>query len=43
MGWSLSDTGYRVQGYFDREQNALFFDLKTATILDTNKKEDEMN
>jgi hypothetical protein len=43
MGWSLSDTGYRVQGYFDREQNALFFDLKSATILDANKKEVDMN
>ncbi|MPL99690.1 hypothetical protein SDC9_45910 [bioreactor metagenome] len=43
MGWSLSDTGYRIQGCFDREQNALFFDLKSATNLDANKKESDMD
>jgi hypothetical protein len=42
MGWDLVESGYRIQGAYDRDQNALFFDLKTATSLDVNKKESDM-
>lgn len=31
MGWNLKESGYRIQGTYDRDQSALFFDLKEAT------------
>lgn len=42
MGWNLIETGYKIQGLYDRDQGALFFDLKTAASLDMSRKESEM-
>lgn len=42
MGWDLIESGYRIQGSYDRDQSALFFDLKTATSLDVNRKKSDM-
>lgn len=32
-GWDLSKTGYRINGSILREENAMLFDLNTATAL----------
>ncbi len=33
MGWNLEESGYRISGFYDRDQSALFFDFKTATAF----------
>jgi hypothetical protein len=34
MSWTLDkDEGYRIDGEFDKDSNALFFDLKKAKLL----------
>ncbi|MDO4183370.1 MAG: hypothetical protein Q4E12_07195 [Coriobacteriia bacterium] len=30
MGWNLEESGYRVAGFFDYDDNAFIFDLKEA-------------
>lgn len=42
MDWDLSIAGYKINGIFDRNQNVLFFDLKTATYLNEKRRGDDV-
>lgn len=42
MDWDLNIAGYKVNGIFDRNQNVLFFDLKTASYLNEKNRSDDV-